>query len=264
MSQEMMKKSCKWALLFTIVIYQWLYNESTAQTINPTNRQVVLQAFWWDYWNNNYPNGWSNYLMDLAPRLKQLGIDAVWIPPSVKNNATSSVGYAPFDHYDLGDKFQKGALKTRLGDKDELLRLAAVLKSNGIDLIQDIVLNHVSNAGSNTGAGGQDPAAMDDGLTQRYKNFRYVSYSTPADNENSTNYLARTGRFSKNWHNFYPNNGNSCCTNDINTAYWGPDFSYESNAIGLSSNATFNPAQSSNYVRDQMRNWLIWYKKQVG
>ncbi|MFM7589588.1 MAG: hypothetical protein ACKO55_10795, partial [Bacteroidota bacterium] len=106
----MMKKSCKWALLFTIVIYQWLYNASTAQTINPTNRQVVLQAFWWDYWNNNYPNGWSNYLMDLAPRLKQLGIDAVWIPPTVKNNATSSVGYAPFDHYDLGDKFQKGAL----------------------------------------------------------------------------------------------------------------------------------------------------------
>ena len=260
----MMKKSCKWALLFAIVIYQWLFNESTAQTINPTNRQVVLQAFWWDYWNNNYPNGWSNYLMDLAPRLKQLGIDAVWIPPSVKNNATSSVGYAPFDHYDLGDKFQKGALKTRLGDKDELLRLAAVLKSNGIDLIQDIVLNHVSNAGSNTGAGGQDPAAMDDGLTQRYKNFRYVSYSTPADNENSTNYLARAGRFSKNWHNFYPNNGNSCCTNDINTAYWGPDFSYESNAFGLSSNATFNPTQSSNYVKDQMRNWLIWYKKQVG
>jgi len=264
MLKKMSKKLCKYTLMFAIIFCQWLYNELKAQSINPTNRQVVLQAFWWDYWNNNYPNGWSNYLMDLAPRLKQLGIDAVWIPPSVKNNATSSVGYAPFDHYDLGDKFQKGALKTRLGDKDELLRLAAVLKSNGIDLIQDIVLNHVSNAGSNSGAGGQDPAAMDDGQTQRYKNFRYVSYSTPADNENSTNYLARNGRFSKNWHNFYPNNGNSCCTNEINTAYWGPDFSYESNAIGLSSNAIYNPSQSSNYVRDQMRNWLIWYKKQVG
>ncbi len=202
--------------------------------------------------------------MDLAPRLKQLGIDAVWIPPSVKNQATSSVGYIPFDHYDLGDKWQKGALKTRLGDKDELLRLAAVLKSHGIDLIQDIVLNHVSNAGSSTGAGGQDPTALDDGVTQRYKNFRYVSYSTPADNENSSNYLARSGRFSKNWHNFYPNNSNPCCTNDINTAFWGPDLSYESNANGLSSNATYNPQQGSNYVRDQMRNWLIWYKKQVG
>lgn len=79
---------------------------------NTTNRQIVLQGFWWDYWNNNYPNGWANYLAVLAPRLKEIGIDAVWIPPNVKNNTPSSVGYAPFDHYDLGDKFQKGNLKT--------------------------------------------------------------------------------------------------------------------------------------------------------
>lgn len=250
--------------LILFYIYPSPHNDLKSQTTNPTNHQIVLQGFWWDYWNNNYPNGWSNYLMDLAPRLKQLGIDAVWVPPNIKNNATSSVGYAPFDHYDLGDKWQKGALKTRMGDKDELLRLSAVLKSHGIDLIQDIVLNHVSNAGSSTGSGGQDPAAMDDGLTQRYKNFRYVSYLTPADNETSANYLARSGRFPKNWQNFYPNNGNPCCTNEINTAYWGPDFSYESNATGLSSNATFNPAQSTNYVKDQMRNWFVWYKKQVG
>ena len=248
------------AVLFCLLLTQTV----KAQGLNPTNRQVVLQGFWWDYWNSNYPNGWSNYLMDLAPRLKSLGIDAVWIPPNIKNNNTSSVGYAPFDHYDLGDKYQKGALKTRMGDKDELLRLTAVMKSHGIDVIQDIVLNHVANAGSSTGAGGQDPSAMDDGLTQRFKNFRYVSYSTPADNETAANYLARSGRFPKNWQNFYPNNGNPCCTNEINTAYWGPDFSYESNGFGLSSNAVYNPAQSSNYVRDQMRQWLIWYKKQVG
>jgi alpha-amylase len=255
------KSNISWLTLLFFSFVNQLYAQNNP---NPTNSQIVLQGFWWDYWNNNYPNGWSNYLMDLVPRLKALGIDAVWIPPSIKNNNTSSVGYAPFDHYDLGDKFQKGSLKTRLGDKDELLRLSAVLKANGIDLIQDLILNHVSNAGSNTGAGGQDPAAMDDGLTQRYKNFRYVSYHTPADLETTTNYLGRTGRFPKNWQNFYPNNNNPCCTNDINTAYWGPDLSYESNAYGLSSNAIFNPSQNANYVRDQMRQWLIWNKKQIG
>ena len=231
---------------------------------NTTNRQIVLQGFWWDYWNNNYPNGWANYLAVLAPRLKEIGIDAVWIPPNVKNNTPSSVGYAPFDHYDLGDKFQKGNLKTRMGDKDELLRMVAVLKANGLDVIQDLVLNHLTNAGSNTGAGGQDPAAMDDGQTNRYKNFRYVSYVTPADNETTSQYLSRSGRFPKNWQNFYPNPSNACCTNDINSPFWGPDFSYESNSNGLSSNAVFNPPQGSNYVRDQMRSWLIWYKKQCG
>jgi alpha-amylase len=46
-----------------------------AAQVNPTNRQVVLQAYWWDYWNANYPNGWCNYLTELAPRLAALGVD---------------------------------------------------------------------------------------------------------------------------------------------------------------------------------------------
>lgn len=235
-----------------------------AAQVNPTNRQIVLQAFWWDYWNSNYPNGWANYLTELAPRLKELGIDAVWIPPTIKNQAQNGVGYAPFDQYDLGDKFQKGFVKTRMGDKDELMRLMAVMKANGIDVIQDIVLNHVNGAGSQNGAGGIDPAAMDDGTTQRYKNFRYVSYATPATNETAINYLARSGRFSKNWQNFYPNPGNACCTNDINSVWWGPDISFEPNGIGQSSNATFNPIQAPSYMRNEMRNWIIWNKKQLG
>lgn len=249
-------------LLFNVLALLWgLIGYSQ---VNPTNRQVVLQGFWWDYWNANYPNGWANYLTELAPRLKQLGIDAVWIPPTIKNAGTNSVGYSPFDHYDLGDKFQKNSVKTRMGDKDELLRMMAVMKANGIDVIQDIVLNHVTNAGSAAGQGGQDPAAMDDGQTNKYKNFRYVSYATPALNETSNNYLSRAGRFSKNWQNFYPNNNNVCCSNDINSPFWGPDVSYESNAFGLSSNAAYNPNQTADYMRNGMRNWLIWYKKQMG
>lgn len=232
--------------------------------VNPTNRQIVLQGFWWDYWNNNFPNGWCNYLAELAPRLREMGVDAVWIPPSIKNSGTNSVGYSPFDHYDLGDKFQKGSVKTRLGDKDELLRMVAVMKANGIDVIQDIVLNHVTNAGSASGAGGQDPSAMDDGASDKYKNFRYVCFETPGTAESSANYLARKGRFPKNWQNFYPNAQNVCCTNDINSPYWGPDISYESGGYGQSGNATYNPAQSSDYMRNNMRNWMIWYKKQVG
>jgi len=237
--------------------------KSQSQVNNPRN-QVVLQAFWWDYWNSNYPNGWANYLVELAPRLKQLGVDAIWIPPTIKNTGTNSVGYSPFDHYDLGDKFQKGNVKTRLGDKDELLRMMAVMKANGIDVIQDIVLNHITGAGGGSGQGGQDPSAMDDGSTNRYKNFRYISYASPLTSETASNYLARSGRFPKNWQNFYPNNSNLCCTNEINSPYWGPDISYESNAFGQSSNAIFNPLQGENYMRNGMRNWMIWYKKQMG
>ena len=235
----------------------------SAQTLN-TSKQVTLQGYWWDYFNSNYSYKYADYLAALAPRLRSIGIDAVWIPPTIKNKQIVDMGYAPFDQYDLGDKYQKGFLKTKMGDKDLLLRMVAVLKANGIDVIQDIVLNHITGAGSQNGLGGQDIAALSDGTTNKYKNFRYTCYETPATSESAANYLARKGRFSKNWPNFYPNNNYICCSNEMNTPYWGPDISYESSSYGLSSNATYNPNQYADYMRTGMRNWLMWYKKQMG
>jgi alpha-amylase len=233
-------------------------------SIAPVNGQkVVLQGFWWDYWNNNYPNGWSNYVSDLAPRLKQLGIDGIWVPPSIKNGNQGD-GYSPFDGYDLGDKYQKNILKTRSGTKDELLRMIAVLHANGILAISDIVLNHLDGAGSANGSGGQDPAAWDDKVTSRYKNFRYSCFFTPATTESAGDYLSRQGRFSKNWENFHPAPTDSSVTGDWNVVWFGPDVSYYPGAYGQSSNALYNPIQDSGYMRTQTRKWCQWYKKQTG
>ncbi|MBU6120565.1 T9SS type A sorting domain-containing protein [Hymenobacter sp. PAMC29290] len=227
-------------------------------------QKVVMQGFWWDFWNSNYPNGWANYLADLAPRLKSMGVDAVWIPPTIKN-ANQGNGYSPFDNYDLGDKWQKGFLATRMGTKDELLRAVAVLHANGVEVIQDLVLNHNDGAGSSNGAGGQDPGAWEDGTTSKYKNFRYVSYAKPVTDESAADYFSRSGRFSKNWENFNPNQGNNSTTGDWNAPLFGPDISYYTGSYGQSSNATtYNPVQASDYMRTGNRNWLIWYKKQVG
>ncbi len=232
------------------------------RTSNAQTKKVVLQAFWWDYENDNYPNGWANYLTELAPRISAMGIDAVWIPPSIKNQNFGSpgVGYAPFDHYDLGDKFQKTSVNTRLGTKDELLRMIAVMHANGIEVIQDIVPNHVIGAGSDTGAGGEDPNAPGD----LYKNFRYTSYETPSTDQSSGDYLGRSGRFPKNHQNFHPNPGHNCTGGDICSAFFGPDVCYTENAFGQSSNATYNPVQTANYMRNHTRQWLVWYKKQTG
>lgn len=250
--------------LILVALFFFQFCNSYYSQSNPTNGQVVLQGFWWDYFNSNYSYRYADYLSDLAPRLRSLGIDAIWIPPSIKNKNIIDMGYAPFDQYDLGDKYQKGFLKTKLGDKDQLLRMVGVMKANGIDVIQDIVLNHLTGAGSQNGAGGQDPMALEDGSTSKYKNFRYSCYETPSNLENATNYLSRKGRFPKNWQNFYPNNNLICCSNEINTPYWGPDISYESTSYGLSSNAIYNPNQTNDYMRNGMRNWIMWYKKQVG
>jgi alpha-amylase len=246
-------------------------------------KKVLFQGFWWDYWNSNFGNKWSDYLTELAPRLKAIGVDAIWIPSTPKCSATSSVGYNPFDHYDLGDKYQKGGgslnVRTRMGNKDELLRMIAVMHANGIEVISDVVLNHTNDAGTNNGTGGRDPQSpFSVANANGFKNFRYVSYSRPLVDESQNDYWTRNGRWPKNYTNFYPNANNNCTTGEICTPYFGPDMSYESNAIGRSSNiptsgsATvggvsrtyINPTQPNNYMRDQARNWLMWYKKQTG
>lgn len=266
-------------LLFSCCFF--FTQNATAQT---KVKKVVFQGFWWDYRNDNFPNRWSNYLTELTPRLKSMGIDAVWIPPSYKNGSTGSVGYSPFDHYDLGDKYQKGGsdslnVRTRMGTKDELLRMIGVLHANGMETIQDVVLNHVDGAGSNGGNGGQDPEVNYSMVNASgYKNFRYTSYATPLLDESQNDYWTRGGRWPKNYPNFYPNLNNNCTTGDICTAYFGPDVSYESSAYGQSSNiptsgtatiggvtrAYVNPVQTANHSRDNARNWLMWYKKQTG
>lgn len=254
----------KTLLTFGVLLF-FSWSTIVAQTTAIWNGKVVLQGFWWDYYNNNYPNSWSNYIADLAPRLKQMGIDAVWIPPFVKNASSGSNGYAPFDHYDLGDKYQKGYLGTRMGNKDEVLRMIAVLHANGVEVIEDVVLNHMGDAGSATGDGGPDPNAYDDNTTAKYKNFRYSSYQSPATNESFNDYTSRKGRWSANWENFYPNQfNNHYNTSVIDQILFGPDISYEATAFGQSSNAVYNPQQSSNYMRDNARNWLVWMKKQTG
>jgi alpha-amylase len=245
-----------------LVLLLWFF--SGMARANPWNGKVVLQGFWWNYWNNNYPNDWATYLADLAPRLRAMGIDAVWIPPTAKNqNPTGSVGYAPFDHYDLGDKFQCGSTPTRFGTKDACLRMVAVFHANGIDVIQDMVWNHMNGAGTEiNGAGGLDPSAP--GSTP-YKNFRCVCYATPAGNSSAADYGARRGRFSKNWQNFHPNpDHNAEGPDDITASFFGPDICYWNGADGLSSNCSYNPPQSTNYMRKGIRDWSVWLKKQTG
>jgi alpha-amylase len=117
--------------------------------------------------------------------------------------------------------------------------------------------NHVIGAGSDSGNAGIKPVASDD----QYKNFRYVCFETPATDQSAMDYLSRAGRFSKNHQNFHPNVGHNCNSGDLCQAYFGPDVCYENGAFGQSSNATYNPTQVANYMQDQTREWLIWYKK---
>jgi len=110
---------------------------------------VMMQSF---YWNCPRVEGkecqWWDRVRSEIPGLKSAGFTALWLPPASKaaNLDGFSMGYDPYDYYDLGDINQKGSEKTWFGSKDELLGLIRVSHDNGIEVYADIVLNHNSGA----------------------------------------------------------------------------------------------------------------------
>jgi alpha-amylase len=101
---------------------------------------IMLQFFHWYSWEGG--NLW-NFLKDEAPKLADLGVTAVWLPPASKGTqGVNSRGYDVYDLYDLGEFDQKGSAKTRYGSKDEYIQCIKTLQEHGITAIADIVLNH--------------------------------------------------------------------------------------------------------------------------
>jgi alpha-amylase len=205
---------------------------------NPWNGKVVFQAFWWNCENQRYGDaGWYNYLAKLAPRLRELGFDGIWVPPSCKGQGGGySMGYDPFDPYDLGQKDQKGTVPTRFGTLDEFQRLVAVAHANGLEVYPDIVINHFSGAD-------QDPDAPP-GST-KYSRFSYRGFAGEG-----------RGRWPKGWADFHPNYD-----------HWETG-SVITDPMGFGSDVCFRGscgnANGPRYMRDQAREWLVWLHKLTG
>ena len=78
-----------------------------------------------------------------AGYLAQLGITMAWLPPAYKGNSgENSVGYDPYDLFDLGEFDQKGSISTKYGTKAQYQNAIKQLSDHGIGAIVDIVLNH--------------------------------------------------------------------------------------------------------------------------
>ncbi|AIE86783.1 alpha-amylase family glycosyl hydrolase [Fimbriimonas ginsengisoli] len=108
---------------------------------------VLLQGFYWDVPSPAAGSGsapwWWDKLAGQANSLKLSGFTAVWIPPVLKGAAGGySVGYDPFDDYDIGSKSQQGTIPTRYGTREQLERCCAMLRANSLDIYCDIVDNH--------------------------------------------------------------------------------------------------------------------------
>jgi alpha-amylase len=149
---------------------------------------VLLQAFYWDCpKTDNQEFNWWNYVKTKISSLKATGFTALWLPPASKaaNLGGMSMGYDPYDYYDLGEFDQKGSLKTWFGSKDELTGLINTIHDNGMQVYADFVLNH------NNGADEEE--------------------LNPIDNKKHwTKFNPKSGKFARDWNCFHPSVFEKC------------------------------------------------------
>ena len=141
---------------------------------------VMMQAFYWDAPQAEGKEGeWWNNLAEHVEELGHAGVNALWLPPCNKAASNTSVGYDPYDFFDLGDFDQKGGVKTLYGNRAELTALIHKCHANGVGCYADMVINH------NSGADEEEVNPLD-GQT-RWTKFKPAS-----------------GKFPRDWNSFHP------------------------------------------------------------
>ena len=143
---------------------------------------VMLQTFYWDCPRQEGREfKWWNAIREQVPALAEVGFSALWLPPVHKaaNLSGPSMGYDPYDYYDLGEFDQKGTVPTWFGAKDELMALIAAAHQNKMNVIADIIINH------NSGADAQEVNPI-------------------MGQSRWTRFTPKSGKFPRNWECFHP------------------------------------------------------------
>lgn len=110
---------------------------------------VMMQAFHWDCPRvDGKEFSWWQFVREQVPSLAQVGFTALWLPPAHKaaNLSGPSMGYDPYDYYDLGEYDQKGSIETWFGSRQALQELLDAAHARGLAVLADMVINHNSGA----------------------------------------------------------------------------------------------------------------------
>ena len=143
---------------------------------------VMLQTFYWDCPREDGKEfQWWNYIRREIPGLTKAGFTSLWLPPIHKaaNLGGPSMGYDPYDYYDLGEFDQKGSIPTWFGARKDLESLIAEAHKNSLSVIADIVINH------NSGADAQE-------VNPITSQSRWTLFNP------------KSGKFPRNWESFHP------------------------------------------------------------
>ncbi|MGI4872617.1 MAG: alpha-amylase domain-containing protein [Janthinobacterium lividum] len=169
-----------------------------AATATTALNGVMLQGFYWDTPVSNSQGTWWQVLNSQAADFASAGFTAIWLPPAYKGFSGSSKldeGYGVYDRYDLGEFNQQGTVPTRYGTLSQLQTCISTLHGQGLQVYEDMVMNHL------TGADAQETVTMQDGTSHSV----YTKFTYPGRGSTYSNYTWQ-------WYNFNgaqqaPNNG---------------------------------------------------------
>ena len=145
---------------------------------------VMLQAFYWDCPKlEGQEFNWWNLIKEKTKRIAGAGFTALWMPPACKaaNIGGMSMGYDPYDFYDLGSIDQRGSVKTWFGSQQEFQELIHEAHLQGMQVYADMVLNHTN------GADEEEINALD-------------------GHKRWTKYNPGSGKFVRDWRCYHPSN----------------------------------------------------------
>jgi alpha-amylase len=141
---------------------------------------ILMQAFFWDCPSiDKQDHNWWNFVTSKIPELSASGIDALWLPPISKGYNDITMGYDPYDYWDLGDYDQRGGTKTWFGNRAELKTLIRTAREHHIGCYADMVINH------NSGADEEEVNPLDG--QKRWTKFN-----------------PKSGKFPRDWNCFHP------------------------------------------------------------
>lgn len=143
---------------------------------------VMMQTFFWDCPRvDEREFQWWKTIREQVPALAKAGFTSLWLPPAHKaaNLGGPSMGYDPYDYYDLGEFDQKGGIPTWFGTRAELESLIQAAHSHKLSVIADMVFNH------NSGADAQE-------LNPILNQSRWTLFNP------------KSGKFPRNWECFHP------------------------------------------------------------
>lgn len=222
----------------------------------------MIQLF---HWYSPADGSFWKDVQNKAPELAQLGFTAAWLPPAYKAaGGAESVGYDVYDLYDLGEFDQKGSVRTKYGTREEYLAAVKALQDNGINVIVDIVLNHM---------GGGDETETITAVEVNNEN-RNEAISEPVQIETFTKFTfpGRQGKYSQFvWDHqcfsgvdFDNQSGKTAVYNILQE--WGNDWDeILCEEKGNYDYLMFNDVEFRNpALREELIRWGLWYYHTVG